>query len=76
MSAMSGMSALAATLVLVAGAAADCVINPDSSATWPEWPPIITDTLGDLKLPTGGEDDRRITLQGDEVSADRGHGDQ
>ena len=45
-----------------------CVINPDGTGSWPEWPPIITDSVGDLILPTGVENDRSITLEPDQVN--------
>merc|ERR1719402_338920 len=44
----------------------DCLINIESSS-WPAWPPIITDSVGDFILPTGTEDDRHISLPGDSV---------
>ena len=45
-----------------------CDIDPDSSATWPQWPAIITDQAGDFILPQGEDNNRRITLQEDTVS--------
>ena len=45
-----------------------CIINPDSAANWPQWPPIITNQVGDLIIPTGVEDNRQITIESDQVS--------
>ena len=52
-------------VLLVSG---QCDIDPDSSATWPQWPAIITDQAGDFILPQGEDNNRRITLQQDTVS--------
>ena len=52
-------------VLLVSG---QCDIDPDSSATWPQWPAIITDQAGDFILPQGEDNNRRITLQEDTVS--------
>ena len=44
-----------------------CIINPDGAGNWPQWPPIITNQVGDLILPTGIEDNRQITIESDQV---------
>ena len=44
-----------------------CIINPDGAGNWPQWPPIITNQVGDLILPTGVEDNRQITIESDQV---------
>merc|ERR1712142_428712 len=46
--------------------ATKCKINPDSS-DWPEWPPIVTDEVGDLILPVGERDDREIDIAKDQI---------
>ena len=51
--------------LLVSG---QCVIDPDSSASWPQWPAILTDQAGDFILPQGEDNNRHITLQEDTVS--------
>ena len=48
-----------------------CVIDPDSSASWPQWPAIITDQAGDFILPQGEDNNRRITLQEDTVNIEQ-----
>ena len=45
----------------------ECIINPDSDGSWPQWPPIITDVVGDFILPTGTDNDRSINIQNDQV---------
>ena len=51
--------------------AGGCLLDPDSHQ-WPEWPPIMTDELGDFILPTGVEDHRKIALQEGQVVATGG----
>ena len=55
-------------LLLVTG---QCVIDPDSSASWPQWPAIITDQAGDFILPRGEDNNRHITLQEDTVNIEQ-----
>ena len=52
-------------------ARAECVIDPDSSATWPRWPPILTDQAGDFILPRGEDNNRHISLAEDTVSSEQ-----
>merc|ERR1719228_940896 len=44
-----------------------CKINPDSADSFPEWPPILTNEVGDLILPVGEENDRVIDIGKDQV---------
>jgi len=43
-----------------------CKINPDSQ-DWPEWPPIVTNEVGDLLLPVGEDKDREIDIDIDQL---------
>eukprot|EP00091_Calanus_sinicus_P020910 TRINITY_DN5982_c0_g1_i1.p1 TRINITY_DN5982_c0_g1~~TRINITY_DN5982_c0_g1_i1.p1 ORF type:complete len:403 (+),score=107.57 TRINITY_DN5982_c0_g1_i1:79-1287(+) len=43
-----------------------CQINPDSQ-DWPEWPPIVTNEVGDLILAAGEENNRVIDLDEDQT---------
>ena len=43
-----------------------CLIDPDSSQ-WPEWPPILTDQLGEFLLPTLSDTGRQISIGVEEV---------
>ena len=52
-------------------ARAECVIDPDSSGTWPRWPPILTDQAGDFILPRGEDNNRHISLAEDTVSSEQ-----
>ena len=46
---------------------AQCLVDPDNSAHWPHWPPILTNQEGDLLLPTGTDNDRLLSMAEDEV---------
>ena len=59
------MSAL--LLLFLGSVMGDCVIDPDSASSWPTWPPIITNTLGDFILATGVENKRQIVIESDQV---------
>jgi len=45
----------------------DCHVNPDSNSQWPEWPPILTNQVGDLILPEGGDNNRYLNIAKDQV---------
>ena len=59
------MSAL--LLLFLGSVLGDCVIDPDSASSWPTWPPILTNTLGDFILATGAENKRQIVIESDQV---------
>ena len=61
------VTAFSCILLKIAHFNGQCIINPDSGGSWPQWPPIITDAMGDLILPTGVENDRSIRLESDQV---------
>lgn len=44
-----------------------CIINPDDSGSYPSWPPILTNQVGDFILPTGVENNRQISLEPEEL---------
>jgi len=53
-------------LLTFSGAMGDCIVNPDSD--FPQWPAILTNEVGDIVLPTGGEDNRQVAVpQGETV---------
>jgi len=54
-------------LFFIENVLSECLINPDSEGSWPEWPPIITDFVGDFILPTGTDNDRSISIPTDQV---------
>ena len=58
---------LLAFLLISSVSGEGCVINPDDSSSWPTWPPILTNQVGDFILPTGTENDRAITLEPDQL---------
>jgi len=58
---------LAFATVVVPDSATKCKINPDNSDQWPQWPPILTNEVGDLILPVGDDDHREIDIDIDQV---------
>jgi len=52
-------------LFAISGAMADCIVNPDSD--FPEWPPILTNEVGDIVLPTGEENNRQVAVAQDQT---------
>merc|ERR1711953_1357613 len=52
-------------LFTISGAMGDCIVNPDTD--FPAWPPILTNEVGDIVLPTGEENNRQITVAQDQT---------
>merc|ERR1711971_787794 len=52
-------------LLTFSGAMADCIVNPDSD--FPEWPPILTNEVGDIVLPTGEDNNRQVAVAQDQT---------
>jgi len=53
---------------LIQDSTSGCTLNPDGNEhEWPEWPPLMTDELGDFVLPTGENHDRQINLETGQV---------
>jgi len=45
----------------------NCQIDPDNHNHWPEWPPIVTNEVGDLILPVGDDGNRALEIAVGEV---------
>ena len=63
----SVMQLLLLSVVLLPAVLSQCLIDPDNEAHWPEWPPVLTDEVGDFILPTGTDNARQISLGAGQV---------
>ena len=53
-------------LTVLPAVLSQCLLDPDSPQ-WPDWPPILTDQLGEFLLPTLSDSGREISIGSEEV---------